>query len=187
MAPYGIYMVENTNQHGEPDYSQLYVYAGTEQPSLSNMTVYESDLVAFSPMGFNMNGSVPLSAHIIGSSHYISTGGFPHQYREMTSCRQIEMVGESAPNIDHYDITQGIDDVLIRTLNGHRVEITIQTRPFNPPYNEDNWDVVYVFGPGESGAPTAIRFNGDVGWETIHTYPEFDIELYTRTDWFAMD
>lgn len=180
-------MVENTNQQGEPDYSQLYVYAGPEQPSLSNMTVYEHADVDFHPPGFRGREGVPLAANIIGSSHYISTRGFPHQYHEMTSCRPLEMTGDFEPVVNHYDITRGINDVLIRTLNGHRIEITIQTRPFDPPYREDNWDVVHVFGPEESGAPTAIRFNGDVGWETVHTYPEFDIELFTRTDWFPVD
>lgn len=169
-------MAQNANTTEEPDYSQLYVYAGENSPLLGDMTIYEH--------GLYRTLDIPVKAAIIGSSHLIEAG--IGGYYEMTSCRPFEVYQESNPDIEHYNITEGIDEVLIREIGGYRIEITIQTREYNPPYDTDNWDLAYVFGPEESGAPTAIDFNGR-GWETIHTYPEFDIELYTQTDFFPVD
>lgn len=159
----------------EADYSQLFVYAGPEQPDPSNMTTYEH--------GSTEILGVPVQANIIGSSHYISAPGLRH--RELTSCRPIDMVRDFDPVMHHYDIRRGIDDVLIRHTGTHRAEITVQTRHIDQFPGTELADVAYTFGdPSEpDAAPTTVHFT-PVGWETWHVYPEFDSVLYTETVFF---
>lgn len=166
----------------EPNYNRLFVYAGPEQPDPSNMTTYASESFDFCPPpAFGTDMTVPGQANVIGSSHYITLGGAPLPYREITSCRPIEMVRDFDPVVVSYDITKGIDDVLIREYGGGRVEIHIDTCTFNPPYDASDFDVFHDFVTDEiDAAPTGVIIKPQ-GWETIHTYPEFDITLWTET------
>lgn len=169
-------MSQSNGSQDEPDYSQLYVYAGPSLCNIENMTVYASQYQPFL-------GSDPgLHARIIGSSHYIRTvGGLPY-YTELTSCRPIQMAEDFDPVVMNYDITEGINTELHRQAGPFDVNILILTMDLYDDYTAipDRWDFAYTFEGDGPAAPTAIDYLSD-GWETIHTYPEFDVDLYTRT------
>lgn len=166
-------MSQTNGRQGEPDYSQLNVYAGPELCDARNMTVYESAY-------FPLLGSDPgIHAKIIGSSHYIRlVGGLP-QYNELTSCRPIMMAKDFDPVTHNYTIPEGIRTELSREVGPYDVTITIATVDFLTPIPE-NWDLWYAFG-GEDGVPTAIRTH-DSGWETYHGYDEYDVDVWTYTE-----
>lgn len=167
-------MSQTNGSQDEPDYSQLYVYVGPALPDIRNMTTYAREYQPFL-------GSDPgLHARIIGSSHSIRTvGGLP-PYQEVTSCRPIQMSDDFDPVIMHYDITEGIHTRLHRQAGDFDVSIQIDTFDFFEPGVVDSWDFVYTFEGDGPSAPTAINYR-DNGWETIHVYPEFDVDLYTAT------
>lgn len=169
-------MSQTNGSQDEPDYSQLYVYAGPELPDIQNMTVYEDDYLPFL-------GSDPgVHVRIIGSSHHIRLVGDHPRYNEVTSCRPIEMSRDFDPVMMNYDITDMSSQHLKRQIGPYEVSIDIVAfvDGFTPEYVE-NMDVSYTFGDGESGAPTGVDMM-DNGWETVHAYPEFNIDLYTRTE-----
>lgn len=160
----------NGSASGSVDYSNMYVYAGPKQPSVSNMTVYASEKFRV--------GSWPVQANIIGSSHYIAMSGVP--YRELTSCRPIVLPdGADDDDVEHYDITDGIDVTLTRETPVFDVEIHIGTYP-RIDLDSDDWDMLYTFEGDGPAAPTAISVSR-FGWTTVHSYPEYNTDVWTST------
>jgi len=161
----------------EPDYRNLFVYAGPEQPDMSVMQVYAS--------GDGELFGHPVRANVIGSSHYISVPGM--EYRELTSCRPIQMERGFKPVYRHYLIgeDQGIpqpNDEFDRFIPaGYRANVSISAESHNRrKVFGIEWDVFHEFTGKGPGAPTGIEFNSH-GWQTVHCYPEFNIDVWTHT------
>lgn len=166
-------MSETNDTNGEPDYSQLNVYAGPELCDVSNMTVYAD---AYLPL----LGSDPgIHARIIGSSHYIRTTGDLPDYSEITSCRPILMARDFTPVTHNFTIPDGIRTEFTRQVGPYDVTVTVATVDFLTPI-PDRWDLWYSFG-GDEGVPTAIRTH-DSGWETYHGYDEYPADVWTYTE-----
>jgi hypothetical protein len=58
-----------------------------------------------------------------------------------------------------------------------RCETLVERRPLAAFPAEESFDLAYWF---DDDAVTTIDLRSD-GYETYHTYPEFDLALYTRT------
>lgn len=124
---------------------------------------------------------------IVGSSHYVSAPAYA--FYELSACgigggddpvstaAQEETAIPLAPDRPSRRLTFETDAV--------RCETTVEHRPLSAFPHERfrsrprTFDLAYAFD-GDPEAVTTIEL-GDDGYETFHTYPEFDLALYTRT------
>ena len=141
---------------------QLYFGFAASPPDASAVTVYDTlrtDLLG-DPFAFN----------VIGSSHYVAAerGGF----HELCSCRAIEMDQRHV-----LDLTDRKEETYHFSGEGHDCEATVAIRSLESFPRERSFDLWYRF---DERAVTTIDRTPD-GYETYHTYPEFDCAVYTRT------
>lgn len=112
----------------------------------------------------------PFTFRVVGSSHYVSAPAY--DFHELSSC---EPVSAPATEIDldsgqrRRVLTFENDAVAARTV--------VERRPLAAFPGDASFDLAYEFGPD---AVTAIDVRED-GYVTYHTYPEFDLALYTAT------
>lgn len=107
---------------------------------------------------------------ILGSSHYV---GLPAiEYHELCSCQPIDSETTiPLPRRTAIDKTRSFE------ADELAVETTIEGRPLDAFPGPDTATVSYRFG---SRAYTTVDLT-DGGIETYHTYPEFDLALFSRT------
>ena len=137
---------------------------------------------------------------IIGSSHYISAPAY--DFYELAACdgapTEVGNGTETEPGTE----TASRDGAAIpleadrpsRRLAFEtaslRCETTVDHRPLSAfPHGRfrsrpDSFDLAHAFG-GDPEAATTIEID-DRGYETYHTYPEYDLALYTRTVFTAV-
>ncbi|WP_436926382.1 hypothetical protein [Halosimplex amylolyticum] len=141
---------------------------------------------------------------VIGSSHYVSAPAY--DFHELSSCEPVGCDGattlrldgattadvepdgrtEPAPTADagadeRADATRTAEPAPRRRIDyavdGLRCTTVVERRPLAAFPAEGTFDLAYRFGPD---AVTTVDVLAD-GYETYHTYPEFDLALYTRT------
>lgn len=145
------------------NYEQLHFNLNTEPPDLDDMTIYESIETGFLGHDFVFN--------IIGSSHYINCPAL--NYHETSSCDTMRN-GE----IHSYRLTKSIDAHFTFKNNNVEVRVHVDSRPLETFPDGKDFDVFYEF---EENAITSLQINQE-SYETYHTYPEYDLNLYTQTE-----
>ncbi|MFC6976854.1 hypothetical protein ACFQL1_22530 [Halomicroarcula sp. GCM10025709] len=107
---------------------------------------------------------------VIGSSHYVSAPEY--DFYELSSCDPVESTGATIPLKDGGERRR-----LDHETDGIRCETVLEHRPLASFPAGESFDLSYWFG---QDAVTAIALDKD-GYETYHTYPEYDLTLYSRT------
>jgi hypothetical protein len=129
----------------------------------------------------------PFTFRVIGSSHYVSAPAY--DFHELSSCDPVggdavttlALDGPRLPTAGTDAATDGGDPEgrlrLAYAADGLRCETLVERRPLAAFPADGSFDLAYWFG---DEAVTTVDV-GETGYETYHTYPEFDLALYTRT------
>lgn len=138
-------------------------------PALDGVRVFDSRTRSFLGTEFTFR--------IIGSSHYVSAPAYG--FYELSACDPAP-----APDRDGTAIPLEPDRPsrrLVFETDALRCETVVDHRPLSafPRDRLGEFDLAYTFG-GDPDAVTTIEI-GEDGYETVHTYPEFDLALYTQT------
>ncbi|ELY84621.1 DUF2617 family protein [Natrinema altunense] len=118
---------------------------------------------------------------IIGSSHYVSAPEY--EFYEVSTCDPDPVANHEGTAIPLE--TDRPPRALTFETDAFRCVTRVEHRPLSAfPRDRylnrpDSFDLAYAFG-GDPDAVTTIEIDDD-GYETYHTYPEFDLALYTRT------
>lgn len=129
-----------------------------------------SDLTVFETAERTLLGS-RFVFRVIGSSHCVAAP--ERRYYELCSCG--DAGGDAGLRIP---LERGVSET-VETACGDvpSVSTTVETVPLEAFSPSDAFDVSYRFAPD---AYTAIDV-GERGYETWHTYPEYDLAVVTRT------
>ncbi|MDY7080861.1 MAG: hypothetical protein SXQ77_00270 [Halobacteria archaeon] len=147
----------------------LYLGFGIRPPEIPEMEVYETLETEFAGSEFVFN--------IIGSSHYVHSADCG--FYEVTSCKQVDGEGIEVHTLD---IANRVDaDAEFEYDNGSEFRTEVSTYGLEK-YRDvvesgGDFDLRHVF---DEKAETAIDI-GDTSYETYHTYPEYDLTVYTKT------
>lgn len=142
-------------------------------PATEKLRVFDSQTRPFLGAEFTFR--------IVGSSHYISAPAY--EFYELSACDPAPTAGYEWTSIpldpDRSSRRLGFETDALRceTVVDHRPlsafpHDRFQTRP-------ESFDLAYAFD-GDPEAVTTIELGSD-GYETYHTYPEFDLAIVTRT------
>lgn len=151
-----------TSSSTESHHETLEFSVGTTAPDTDELSVYATASLVVDGVAFD--------CRIIGSSHYISAPAI--EFHEVASCRQVSM-----PRTQEVSLPDGCADQYRYDLGTVDCELTIETRPIDAYPADRTFDLHHEF---DALAVTAIDRRED-GYETYHTYTEFDRTLYTRT------
>lgn len=143
----------------------------TRPPTLDDIRVFDSLTRRFLGTEFTFR--------VIGSSHYISAPAY--EFYELAAC-------DPAPPVDRGGTTIPLEpdrspSRLVFENDALRCVTRVEHRPLSAFRSDrsgpQSVDLAHTFD-GASEAVTTIEIDED-GYETYHTYPEFDLALYTRT------
>jgi hypothetical protein len=140
----------------------LHLSQRSERPDLNELDIKHSETRSL--LGAEWTVAV------IGSSHYL--GSSELGYHELCSC---EPVG--GPSVVDVPLTVGTDRRFETDAGAATATTTVEGRPLSAFPGPDTADVAYRFGPD---AYTTVDLSGR-GYETYHTYPEYDLALRTTT------
>ncbi|WP_436911401.1 hypothetical protein [Halosimplex marinum] len=121
---------------------------------------------------------------VVGSSHYVSAPAYG--FHELSTCDPVDADGATTLRLDGPTVhgSGGSDPAadegrrrLTYTADGLRCATLVERRPLAAFPAEAAFDLSYRFG---EDAYTTVEVGAD-GYETYHTYPEFDLALFTRT------
>lgn len=149
----------------------LHFVHSTTPPS-SDVRVFDSLTTQFLGAEFTFR--------VIGSSHYVSVPAY--DFHELSSCAPVGGDDVTTLRLDGptTEATQSETDALVRldyATEGLQCATVVERRPLGAFPSEETFDLAYSFG---EDAVTTVDLCAD-GYETYHTYPEFDLALYTRT------
>jgi len=114
---------------------------------------------------------------VVGSSHYVSAPAY--DFYELSSCEPVPTDRATAISLDSSDaVDPGAGPTrLVFETDALACETAVEQRPLDAFPRDRSFDLSYRFDPE---AYTTIDL-GSRGYETYHTYPEFDLALYTHT------
>jgi len=134
---------------------------------------------------------------VVGSSHYVSAPAY--DFYELSSCEPVAsedvtpirldtaQVSTDSSAVDERATARGASEAagapaastrrLTHETDSLRCETIVERRPLAAFPEDASFDLVYWF---DDEAVTTVDLRPD-GYETYHTYPEFDLALYTRT------
>jgi hypothetical protein len=123
---------------------------------------------------------------VVGSSHYVSAPAY--DFHELSSCEPVPGEDVATIRLDAGQVTSEsltADEAdreesarrLTHETDALRCVTLVERRPLAAFPAEASFDLAYWF---DDDAVTTIDLRPD-GYETYHTYPEFDLALYTRT------
>jgi hypothetical protein len=132
---------------------------------------------------------------VVGSSHYVSAPAF--DFHELSTCDPVDADGATTLRLDGptvaaatdgrppsggHPASDGVDTDPARRHLDHAADglacaTLVERHPLAAFPAADEFDLSYRFG---EGAYTTVDIGAD-GFETYHTYPEFDLALFTRT------
>jgi len=111
--------------------------------------------------------------NIIGSSHYIYCSDIP--YYEISSCKPVK-----ASSVYSIKINTNIDLQFTFESRDIKTETTVKSYSLDRFVKSKDYDLKYKFG---EDAYTTIDLR-EQSYITWHTYPEFDLALFTETDFY---
>ncbi|SEL80955.1 hypothetical protein [Haloferax larsenii] len=107
---------------------------------------------------------------VIGESHYV---GLPTlDFHELCSCKPL-----SSETTHETPLSVGVAHDFDFESEHLRAQTVVEGRPLDRFPGADEATVAYRFGPD---AWTTLHAT-DAGYETYHTYPEYELALYTET------
>jgi len=122
---------------------------------------------------------------VVGSSHYVSAPAY--DFHELSSCEPVPGEGVATIHLDAGQVSAESSESdgtpaaptrhLTHETDALRCETFVERRPLAAFPADASFDLAYWF---DDAAVTTIDLRPD-GYETYHTYPEFDLALYTRT------
>lgn len=136
-----------------------------DTPPTTDVTVYDSLTRQFLGAEFTFR--------VVGSSHYVTAPAY--DFYELSSCERVRAATrvELDPSLGRQTLTYEAD--------GLRCETVLDRQPLATFFDDDptdsSFDLSHEFEPD---AVTTIDV-GDDWFETYHTYPEFDLTLFSRT------
>lgn len=151
-----------TSSSTESVHETLEFGIGTTAPDSDALSVYATERLTV--------GGVAFDCRVIGSSHYVSAPAL--DFHEIASCRSVDM-----PRTRTVSLVDGCSGRYRYELGDVDCELTIETRPLEAYPADRSFDLHHAF---DERAVTAIDARDD-GYETYHTYTEFDRTVYTRT------
>lgn len=140
----------------------LHLSQRTEPPDLTALDVKHSETRSL--LGAEWTVAV------IGSSHYL--GSAELSYHELCSCEPVD-----GPAVVDVPLGVGTERRFETDVGAATAATTVEGRPLSAFPGPDAADVAYRFGPD---AYTTVDLSGQ-GYETYHTYPEYDLALRTTT------
>lgn len=140
----------------------------TTPPQVTDLTVYDSVTTEFLGARFEFN--------IIGSSHYIQCPDLA--YHEVFSCKTVDNT-----DVESLDLTGSFTREFTFENDHLAAETVIQTNPLDAFDPRQEYTLCYKFA---EDAYTTIDLT-DTGYETYHTYPEYDLALYSQTRFTDVD
>ncbi|MDS0259302.1 DUF2617 family protein [Haloarcula sp. S1CR25-12] len=151
-----------TSSSTESRHETLEFGIGTTAPDSDALSVYATERLSVDGVAFD--------CRVIGSSHYITAPAI--DFHEIASCRSVAM-----PRTRTVSLVEGCSGQYRYEVGAVDCELTIETRPLEAYPAEREFDLHYAF---DERAVTAVDARED-GYETFHTYTEFDRTVYTRT------
>lgn len=141
---------------------QLHFAYASAKPSLElfDVKTIHADELAGSPGAFA----------VIGESHYVGVPGL--DFHEVCSCEAL-----SGEHVQTVPLEAGVERAFSFDTGRLDARTHAEVRPLDSFSGDDTADVAHRFGPG---AWTTIEI-GDDAYETYHTYPEYDLLVYTET------
>jgi hypothetical protein len=140
----------------------LYLASLSERPSLDNFDVKSRKEDTLFGADFTF--------HVIGNSHYIESPDLG--FYELLSCEQF-----NAAPVRTLPLERNYEFRVISQTGDVTIETNIRTEPLSKFPDPEAFDVSYRFA---EDAYTTIRYPNDDRYETYHTYPEYDLSLYTE-------
>jgi hypothetical protein len=118
----------------------------------------------------------PFQFCIVGSSHFVSSPAL--EFYELSSCEPV--AAEGAVTLD---LEASGSETLTHETDSLQCETFVDRRPLSAFPGPEPSDLAYRF---DEDAVTTVALSDD-GYETYHTYPEFDLALYTETRFLRVD
>jgi hypothetical protein len=140
----------------------LHFAVGGTRPEVPGMEVF--DRLEATLLG------APVEVSVIGSSHFLAAPELG--FYETASCKPVR-----APDATTFPLSRGLETTVTVETDAVSGRSVARGEPLSSFPGERSFDLRYDFGPE---ATTAIDLLED-GLETYHTYPEFDLSLYTET------
>jgi hypothetical protein len=138
-------------------------FAHSTRPPTSDVRVFDVRRTEFLGAEFTFR--------VVGSSHYVSAPAY--DFHELSSCEPVD-----APEVTTVPLNPaGESRRLEFETDGFACETVVEPRPLSAFPWDREFDVAYAF---DEDAFTAIDL-GEAAFETYHTYPEFDLAVYSRT------
>ena len=135
-----------------------------------------SDVTVYSTLSRDFLGST-FTFRVIGSSHYVSAPAYG--FHELATCD-----GVAVDNTATFRLNRQWESRTLTHENDRvECETTVVRRPLAAFPRDRSFDLAYWF---ETDAVTAIDLR-PVGFETYHTYPEFDLTVYSQTVFRRVD
>ncbi|AFK20843.1 DUF2617 family protein (plasmid) [Haloferax mediterranei ATCC 33500] len=154
-----------TAPHSSETPTALYFGYTTEVPNLASVeikTVHPETLLD-SPAVFT----------VIGESHYV---GLPAlDFHELCSCKPLP-----SEQTHETPLAVGAEHEFHFESNRLDAQTTVEGKSLDAFPGPDDATVAYRFGP-DAWTTIHVASSGD-GYETYHTYPEYDLALYTETN-----
>lgn len=145
----------------------LYLASVSERPSLDNFDIKSRKEDTLFGTDFTFC--------VIGNSHYIEAPELG--FYELLSCEQF-----SAAPVRTLPLKRNYELRVISQTGDVTIETNVRTEPLSKFPDPEAFDVLYRF---TEDAYTAIRYANDDGYETYHTYPEYDLSLCTENVFYS--
>lgn len=129
----------------------------------------------------------PAALTIIGESHYVGVPAL--DYHEVCSCRPLESGVSAVDSTAETPLELGVEQAFSFENDHLRVETAVEVRPIEDFPAPENADAAFRFGPdawttidlGVSAGAESVESTRTASYETYHTYPEYDLAVYTLT------
>ncbi|WP_135664978.1 DUF2617 family protein [Halorhabdus rudnickae] len=147
-------------------------FVHSAEPPSTDLRVFDSLTTRFLGTTFRFR--------VVGSSHYISAPAY--DFHELSSCepvaaKAVETIRLDGPQQDDNRECNEATTSLGYETDALHCETIIERRPLSAFPADASFDLAYWFG---DDAATTVNIQAG-GYETYHTYPEFDLALYTQT------
>lgn len=149
-----------TNSHTPAQ--KLYLAYPTSQPDLSKFNIKTQEKHKFLDTSFTFT--------VIGSSHCITADSIG--FYEILSCEPIDV--DVLRTIPLDTLTQ---EQTQYKINDTKLTVSIEGKPLSSFPDPTTQDISYQFA---ENAFTTINLINDHTYETYHTYPEYNLALYSK-------
>ena len=150
-------------------HQELHLAYFDSRPDLSMFDVKQTVEKVFFDVAFTFR--------VIGDSHYIEAPEIG--VYELLSCKPIP--NETTTTVE---LTTGETEHIARDVGDVHVGVDVIGKPLSVFAKDDDYDVKHQFG---SDAFTTIKCVTESTYNTCHTYPEYNLALYTENTFTHTD